>query len=240
MNDREIFELYAMGCEWIVQLHFEDYGFSDNGKYFPPDGSQNICINFRKMHSPDELISTLIDALFDSVIYKFCEEDDWGTKILANVTSQLFLNNKSRLAIDKMVTYFNRYSMFGEDYEKFDDNGVVQKYLLSGIEITRPSYWGFEIWIGSLEEDKFEFSRFGMTEEYILIMDPTKFNDGVEMAECLDQHIERSGTIKFKGLEDVESAYTYEQLKLRLKSTDYNNIRQHLIDGYDDLMSDFI
>ena len=167
MSDRKIFELDVMGCEWVIQLHLHDYGFDDNGKYFPPDG-KNISINFLRMHSTDELISTLIDVLFDSVIHKFCEEDNWGSKMLANITSQLFLNSKSRRVIDEMVTYFNRYSMFGEDYEKFDDNGLVQRYMFDSFDITRPSYWGFEVWIGSLEEEKAEFSRFGMTEEYIL------------------------------------------------------------------------
>lgn len=239
MSDRKIFDLNVMGCDWCVQLHFHDYGFDDNGKYIPADGGQNICINFRKMSSPDELISTLMDALFDSIIVKFCGEN-WDSKILANVVSQIFLNPKSRRVIDEMVTYYNRNHVLGEDYEKFNSDGEIESYLFDSIEINRPHYWGLEIWIANIEDSSHEFSRFGMTEDYILRIDPTQFNDGNEIAVLIDNILKDSTGGKFYGLEDVKPSYTQEQLQAKLKRTNLSEIKQRLIDEYDDIVEEFL
>lgn len=59
------------------------------------------------------------------------------------------------------------------------------------------------------------------------------------MAQRLDQCLEESTNGKFQGLEDIESAYTYEQLKYKLKATDYKDIRQRLIDEFDNILAEF-
>ena len=236
MSDREVYYMNVMGCKWCIQLHHHDHGF-DNKNYWV--GYPNIGINFSKMGSADELIVTVFDALFDSVIEKFCGED-WDSKLLANVVSQVFLEPKSRRVIDDMCTYFSRNHLLGEEYDKFNSNGELKAYMFDSIEIKKPYYWGFEIWIANLEGDtKFEFSRFGMTEEYVFRVDPTKFESGQDIIDCMDEVLAKIYQGNFEGLEDVQPSYTYEQLNRKLRTTNLEDIKKTLIEEYDDIVTEF-
>jgi hypothetical protein len=238
MSDREYYEISMMGCVWDIQLHFHDHGFDsnkNNGEYYVSGNS--VLVNFRKITSTDHLIGTVFDGLFDLALGRFCGEE-WDSKMLAQATAQVINNTKSRRAIDEMVTYFTRYHHRGDEYEKFDVDGVLQEYMFDSIELKGKSYWGFEIWFGHLKDKSFELSRFGFTEEYILTIDATKFDNGGDIASLLDEQLRLTTTSEFQGL-DEKSAYTEDVLMRKLKSTDYEVIKSRLIDEYNDIVSEY-
>ena len=238
MSDRQVYNLNVLGCDWTIQLMNHDITGGANGGIYHAHG-QNVSITFNKIESKDHLISSVFDGLFDCIIAKFCG-DEWSTKILANAVGQVFIDYKSRRVIDEMVTQFNRYNMRGEDYEKFDDNGVITSYMFDGIEIDKPHYWGFEIWIASIEGDeRVEFGRFGFTEEYTLRIDPTKFADAGEVNATIDEYLEHSTSASFKGLEDCEPSYSYSDLQRKLKSTNYGEIKERIIAEFNDILAEF-
>jgi len=237
--DREYFNIEVLGFNWEIQLmeHFDGMGSSENNMYYVSDGC--ISINFRAIRNKDQMLTVLFDALFDGVLDKYCGED-WDTKFIANVVSQLFNSQKSNKTISDIVKYFNRYNMNGEEYEMFDEDGERTPYLLDSIDISKPFHWEFELYIANIKTaNQVEFSRFGMTETYTLTMDPTKFDSGEEMAKKFEDFVLNTVDATFEGLDDIKSQFTLEKLKRRLKSTNFEAVKQRLIDEYDELASDF-
>lgn len=235
---KEFFELNVLGSKWEICL--------DNN-YYSPDSVTNsydvadgyININFNPIRNKDQLLAILFDALFDGIIDKYCG-DEWDSKFIANVVSQLFNSPKSNKTIGDIVKHFNRYNINGEQYEMFNEDDILVPYLFDSIDIKSPYYWEFDLYMANIAGDvKVEFSRSGFTESYTLTMDPTKFSNGNEMAKSFATYVENSPDSEFINLDNNESNFTVDKLKRRLKSTNYESIKQRLIDEYDEIINDF-
>jgi len=236
--DRKEFELTCMGVKWNIVLRDSEHMF-EKGELFTIYGN-TLSFNTRAIMGNDHMIATMFDGLFDSVINRFCSEDNWNTKMLANLVGQVFTDHKSRGVINEIIKHYSRYTIHGDEHYKYNCDDELQSYMFDAIEIKFPHYWEMEIWIepdtDNETENGYKLSRSGFSESYTLVLDPKKIGSVEKVLDCLDECIERAATGTFEGMEDVKSSYTLKQLKRKLSETDYDEIRIRLTEEFDTLL----
>ncbi len=226
--DKKYFDINVMGCDWTILLDDNGSNFSKN-KYF--DYHKNIVrINCREVYNAQSLLAIIIEGLYDIITERLCSDID--TRTLAQFTSQLYIEPKTRNTINNIIKVYNRYHINGDEYEKYNSDS----YMLDYISVDNGN-WELEIWIGESEEPS-SLGCSGIDLSYSLLLDPSKFNNAEDIIQCLDDSIKNT-TKDAEGIYadlDRKLVYSYDALIKKLKYSNINEIKNNLTDNFDTLL----